>query len=209
MSKKWTQVKPSHRRVLMMALGLVAALAVRAGWSAIPIINPIPAVFIQQPVSHTLATARGCRTDGIGGLNRIRPEWVSVQAADTPAIAEGVVRQSHVANNDTPSYHLGHDQNFIVALDSPYLGLNSDQNDVVNNERLMENEWDMTFFPPDFWPIPGDRVWMMGRWVFDCGHPDAYHTEFHPPLAVAFSHIEPTTIPGDSTTTLTTRCAVY
>ena len=132
-----------------------------------------------------------------------------MQAADTPAIAEGVVRQSHVATNDAPNSHLSHDQNFVIALDSAYNHLNSDANEVVNNERLMEMEWDMTFFPPQFWPIPGDRVWMMGRWVFDCGHPEGYHTEFHPPLAVAFTHLEPLTFAGDSAPSLTTRCAVY
>ena len=188
-------------------MGLSAAFAVRAAWSqrVLPVVGPATDLL---PVSSTLATQRGCRTarPNSAGLS---PEWVSVQSADTPAIAEGVVRQSHVATNDAPNSHLGHDQNFVVALDSAYNHLNSDANDVENNERLMEMEWDMTFFPPQFWPTPGDRVWMMGRWVFDCGHPEGYHTEFHPPLAVAFTHLEPTTLPGDTAPTLTNRCSIY
>jgi hypothetical protein len=52
---------------------------------------------------------------------------------------------------------------------------------------------------PEFvWPGVGDRVWVAGRWIFDCGHPNApaadpikdlvqFATEIHPPRAlVAF-----------------------
>jgi hypothetical protein len=52
---------------------------------------------------------------------------------------------------------------------------------------------------PEFaWPAVGDRVWVAGRWIFDCGHPGVpaaaqvrryvkYSTEIHPPRAlVAF-----------------------
>ncbi|MBZ5629819.1 MAG: hypothetical protein LAO06_13250 [Acidobacteriia bacterium] len=48
---------------------------------------------------------------------------------------------------------------------------------------------------PEFaWPAPGDRVWVVGRWIFDCGHPGTdtgekayvkFGTEIHPPRAVA------------------------
>ncbi len=49
---------------------------------------------------------------------------------------------------------------------------------------------------PEFaWPSSGDRVWVLGRWIFDCGHagvPKAapvrqyvkYDTEIHPPRAL-------------------------
>lgn len=50
---------------------------------------------------------------------------------------------------------------------------------------------------PEFvWPGAGDRVWVSGRWIFDCGHPGVpkaaaikdfvkYGTEIHPPRALA------------------------
>src|SRR4029077_8720155 len=45
--------------------------------------------------------------------------------------------------------------------------------------------------PEYVWPASGDRVWVMGRWVFDCGHPAAdsrqyvkFSTEIHPPRAL-------------------------
>jgi hypothetical protein len=49
---------------------------------------------------------------------------------------------------------------------------------------------------PEFaWPAAGDRVWVAGRWIFDCGHPGVpkvsperkyvkYSTEIHPPRAL-------------------------
>src|SRR5262249_40080710 len=49
---------------------------------------------------------------------------------------------------------------------------------------------------PEFvWPGGGDRVWVMGRWIFDCGHPGVprqaaqdrfvkYGSEIHPPRAM-------------------------
>ena len=47
---------------------------------------------------------------------------------------------------------------------------------------------------PEFvWPGVGDRVWVEGRWIFDCGHPGLngtsanvkFSTEIHPPRAMA------------------------
>lgn len=45
---------------------------------------------------------------------------------------------------------------------------------------------------PEFvWPAVGDRVWVEGRWIFDCGHPSSdtvqgvkFSTEIHPPRAL-------------------------
>jgi hypothetical protein len=49
---------------------------------------------------------------------------------------------------------------------------------------------------PEFvWPAAGDRVWVSGRWIFDCGHPGVpagatkdfvqFSTEIHPPRVLA------------------------
>ena len=73
----------------------------------------------------------------------------------------------------------------------------------------MEVEWDNASFMvenegfqriwgavPEFvWPAVGDRVWVQGRWIFDCGHPNVpaadisrtyvkFSTEIHPPRAL-------------------------
>jgi hypothetical protein len=74
----------------------------------------------------------------------------------------------------------------------------------------MEVEWDNASYMdehegfqriwgavPEFvWPAVGDRVWVAGRWIFDCGHPNPpgadpydpryvkFSTEIHPPRAL-------------------------
>lgn len=45
-----------------------------------------------------------------------------------------------------------------------------------------------------YFPLPGDRVVVMGRWILDCGHGD-YFTELHPLTFLAWSHVD-----GDRTT---------
>lgn len=149
-----------------------------------------------QPIPNATATARGCR-DGLNPLDKISPSWVSAATVDVPRIAEGVVRESHVSTNDNPAFHVSHDWNGDVLLDAAYNNLNSDGNNSVNGEQLMEIEWESAFFPPSFWPIPGDRAWIFGRWIFDCGHPDPYRSEIHPPKVVAFTRAEPVIFPGD------------
>jgi hypothetical protein len=49
---------------------------------------------------------------------------------------------------------------------------------------------------------------MLGRWVFDCGHPP-YETEIHPPKAVAFTRAAPTALPGDTAPSLTNKTFVW
>jgi hypothetical protein len=78
----------------------------------------------------------------------------------------------------------------------------------ICNHTDMEVEWDSASLMdekegfqriwgavPEFvWPAVGDRVWVSGRWIFDCGHPGSsdiphvqFSTEIHPPRAlVAF-----------------------
>jgi len=38
-------------------------------------------------------------------------------------------------------------------------------------------------------PSKGDLLFVSGRWIIDCGHPD-YHAEIHPPAVVAFMRTE-------------------
>jgi hypothetical protein len=75
----------------------------------------------------------------------------------------------------------------------------------ICNHTDMEVEWDSASLMdekegfqriwgavPEFvWPAVGDRVWVSGRWIFDCGHPSSsdiqhvqFSTEIHPPRAL-------------------------
>lgn len=79
----------------------------------------------------------------------------------------------------------------------------------------IELEWEVGSYPAFAWAGPGDRITALGRWIFDCGHEDPvpglcsgtttacildsdcpsgvtcagtvfnYHSELHPPQAVA------------------------
>jgi hypothetical protein len=85
----------------------------------------------------------------------------------------------------------------------------------------MEMEWETGDFPSQFWPIDGDRVWTIGYYIFDCGHPSSlfalpasqYKTEIHPPVAVAFTRTEPVyfTIDGseDNAPTLASKTYIF
>jgi len=124
-------------------------------------------------------------------------------------VAEGIVHESHISSEDVPTFHVSHDWNADVLLDPAYNFLNSDENPQEGpTQRIMEIEWESAFFPPQFWPAPGDRAWMLGRWIFDCGHPP-YKTEIHPPKAVAFTHTEPVIFPGDQRPSQSSLTHVY
>jgi PASTA domain-containing protein len=159
-------------------------------------------------VSHDLAGPRGCRTGGFHDRNTVDPEWVSVMADDVAQVAEGTVRESHVATNDWPYNHDSHDWNFIVGLDGAYQFLHSDSNPVEGGEQRMEMEWEEKYFPIGFRPAVGDRFWVLGRWIFDCGH-QPYRTEIHPPKAVAFTRSAPAFLAGDNHASSANKTFVY
>ena len=131
----------------------------------------------------------GCRT-GVFDFGKLEPEWVPVDLDWHPQVAEGVVRGTHVGGDENPLTHEQHDLNFEVHLDPQYVYLLSDASNRINwkpfiGERTIEAEWDIAHFPASpWWPLPGDRVWMVGRWVWDCGEPP-YQTELHPPQFLA------------------------
>jgi hypothetical protein len=156
----------------ILGSSLVIALCLSTGYAE----QPVTATFIPPTIPQGTAKNRGCRDGGAFGINRINPSWVSVEPSDAPKVAEGVIRESHTATNDNPAFHVSHDWNADIVLDPAYNGLNSDGNPVENGERRLEIEWETAFFPPRFWAAPGDRAWMLGRWIFDCGHPNPYLT---------------------------------
>jgi hypothetical protein len=150
--------------------------------------------------------------------------------------AYGWVRYSHPSTGDLPFDHDWHDANFYVDYDIPYgdqadiKNINSDANYTANanfldygpkevlhgpfpvpGQRLSEVEWDSSHFPETFWPTAGDRFWMMGRYIWDCGHPDppGYHTEIHPPTAVAFTRYAKDITGEAAPNTLTCQTRVY
>ena len=135
--------------------------------------------------------------------------------------------ESVVNFEDYPDVHDSHDHNFYIKLDPDpaqadllsTFGIDSrgyTPKDVgYYAPDTLEVEWetgiltsqltgDGRFFPKWAWPVPGDRVWVNGYWIFDCGHPKegrllppescpggipchekGLKTEIHPPRAIA------------------------
>lgn len=153
-----------------------------------------------QLIPNGTATQRGCRDGRLGGYSpeRVMPEWVSVESSDAPKTVEGVISSSHISTNEFPLSHAAHDHCSFLQPDPGYKGVMSDANDVEDGVRIIEVEWDSKFNPPQFWSSVGDRAWMMGRWIFDCGHPP-YHSEIHPPVATAYTRPAPFVFRGDTT----------
>ncbi len=148
--------------------------------------------------------ARGCHSEQCGDetqtiagdLAHAVPSWVSVHDHETRTI-EGILTISKVTHTDFPlkPWHTYYDWNFLIRVDRQYTYLHSvsnieDYGVELNGEKIgiIECEWDTAFLPRWVWPQDGDRIWMVGRWIYDCGHPTSYgyKTEIHPPKGCGF-----------------------
>lgn len=159
--------------------------------------------------------------------------------------ASGVVGLSKVTHTDFPAAHDSHDVIVFLRVDEGDLELLSHANppnndiehmdsiDELEDPEAIELEWELgtrphqidsdpeDFFPKQFWPSKGDRVWTNGHWVFDCGHgieediggesdPQHRRTEIHPPRAIATMRNQAQTLPGTGTTPVNvTRTDLY
>src|SRR5260370_4007822 len=156
--------------------------------------------------------------------------WVAV-----PPDNEGPNNQmpSEVSEEETPWNHYTHDFTVKIVPDLPYKDLLSSwvNPDLTTEAHTdMEVEWDngsvmkvnddddrtWGAVPEFVWPAVGDRVWVEGRLVFDCGHPFPddwafsfdknwvkYSTEIHPPRAlVTFRLNHPALSDSPSSSTL-------
>ena len=137
--------------------------------------------------------------------------WAYVDTTRKRVQATGVARDVKVASTDTPANHYSHDIDFAVKLDPEQSHLLSTQED-----ESLPIEWESgirpheksgdgahPIFPKWAWPSEGDRVWVEGNWIFDCGHPNdagLYHTEIHPARALAAMRDVAAPIPGSGTT---------
>jgi len=150
---------------------------------------------------------------------RLDPEWSTIQLASStdprrafreapPVVLEGVVppppveekskQQGHseVSEEETQWNHYSHDKTTHVLPDIGYKHLLSSfvKRFVRTERQTMEAEWESALLPQFVWPTARDRVWIEGRWVFDCGHTGlasdegfinvTFETEIHPPRAL-------------------------
>ena len=135
---------------------------------------------------------------------------------------EGQLTLSQHPSEDFPigQWHFWYDWNFFIkpAEGFEYLrgmGTHEDLGDLILGGS-MECEWDCgafgdydfinpggrtptldasaPFFGRDWaWPVGGEYIWLAGRWIYDCGHPDKLgrnRSELHPIKAVATARWE-------------------
>jgi len=156
-------------------------------------------------------------------LPAVNPEWAPVVNGQVPfsapVLVHGMAVDSHVSREDFPAGHVRFDQNTDIALDPADAHLlatgNLAPSNLVGGVPVMELEWETGSYPAWAWAGDGDRIVALGRWIFDCGHPDPipghkagtsipcltdsdppaglacvgavfnYRSEMHPPQAVA------------------------
>jgi hypothetical protein len=175
--------------------------------------------------------ARGCRRPGsfaigIPGIAKkevggVVPSWVQATSRpnvqdhrNLPQTVEGVLVESRITKTDFPlrPWHAYYDWNFFVRPDRKYTGLLSVAN-VKDRDHpgLLECEWDTAFLPDWAWPQKGGRIWIVGRWIYDCGHPGqhGHKTEIHPPKAVASFRSEAVKLPGNPGATRANVAVLY
>ena len=175
----------------VLSAGLAATLAATARQRALP--DP-----------QVEARPDGCGRDYLAQTRRDIPTWVFVGDRNAPASGppppprrlEGRVVSRyfpelavHPTPEDLPPIHRGYDFNFNVLPDPAYRGLlggsaarrtgnfagHSETTGRVHVER------EQRALPAFTWPEAGDRVALVGSWVWDCGHwtGGGERTEFH------------------------------
>jgi hypothetical protein len=186
-----------RRRVVVLALavlcaGLAATLAATARQRAA--LDP-----------EVDARPDGCGRDYLAQAQQTIPTWAYVGDRKAPAVGpappqrrlEGLVVSRyerelavHPTPEDLPTIHRSYDLNLNVLPDRAYRGLiggsaavrtgnfagRSESTGRVHVER---EQGSLPFF---VWPEAGDRVAMIGSWVWDCGHwaGGGERTEVHP-----------------------------
>ena len=92
-----------------------------------------------------------------------------VPIGTTPVLMHGTVNDVHgLIGGDFPGTHVTSDMVAELNLDAA----DSDRIATGNGGGL-SLEWEAGAIPAFAWPGEGDRVVALGRWIFDCGHPDA------------------------------------
>jgi len=178
---------------LGLALGLVLAVA-------------IPAFAATRPDPAAQAQADGCTRKTAELFTQQVPTWVYVNDKDYPPSgpapppqwARGLLTPTHGVRYyavhptpvDDPPTHDSYDVLMNILPDAasasllggdPTAATGNFEGDDEETGRL-HTELEQNAFPAFAWPEQGDRVEVLGSWIWDCGHwqPGGERTEFHP-----------------------------
>jgi len=179
-----------QRRLLILLAFAVAAIAA-AGLAGRGAGNKAT-VAAGGPDSRTQPLADGCTRDRGSVLTKQVPNWVYVGGGLAQnQVVTGVVdsqyqpdKAAEPTGTDDPFTHTSYDFTFNVKPDPPYenlLGTGNFEGQSSETSRL-HTERESLSFPSWAWPDRGDRIAMVGSWVWDCDHLTATgeHTEIHP-----------------------------
>ncbi|GAC1322602.1 MAG: hypothetical protein NVS2B9_07770 [Myxococcales bacterium] len=158
----------------------------------------------QTPAPDPLTQSQkdGCQRNVPGLLARTSPEWAYVyntpadQPPPAPRWAWGVAQSGsphfqavHTSGGDLPQGHAAYDFNVNLLVDPAYQYLlggsptaktgNYAGTDNEDTGRL-HTEWEDLTIPRFAWAEPGDRIGMLGSWVWDCGHFGTPYGTFSP-----------------------------
>src|SRR5262249_26461949 len=105
-------------------------------------------------------------------LTLINPEWAPIVNGPTvdsdPVAISGTVEDMHgESSGDFPSTHLFSDVVMDVVVDPEHANKLATGN---GEPGVMAFEWETGAFPDWAWPGFGDRIYGLGRFIFDCGH---------------------------------------
>lgn len=114
-------------------------------------------------------------------LTLLNPEWAPVDVgADLPPVSDPVTIHGTVElakineGGDFPGDHFAPDQNTFITVDPQEMELVGTGNVGARGVEAgsLEVEWEVGLYPLFAWPGTGDRFTGVGRWIWDCGHPD-------------------------------------
>jgi hypothetical protein len=158
---------------------------------------------------------------------RFDPEWpttwsetpVELYGVIAPTGANGGDQPARISPSDNPPTHYAHDATFYVLPDPAYRWLVGTANyyegaDDISGRGTLEVEWETQNggstaaygqgrIGLPLWanPTVGDRVYAVGRWILDAGHPEeGDRTELHPPRLLAAIRSRPSLSNGVAAT---------
>lgn len=183
---------------------------------------------------------RGGRDGQLGDKSpeRLDPEWMSVWSEQPVAFYATVAETDNRPTNqpafftheDYPPTHFAHDVNLLLVPDPDYRRVLGDANFAGAGEPAgigrIEWEWETlndgrpfvgSYGPGNIgfpiWAMPsaGDRIFTVGRWALDNGHPDkGDRTEIHPARLISTMRKRNTVMPfGSGVMTRASQVDIY
>jgi hypothetical protein len=153
----------------------------------------LPAGALASYIDSNGAVSPGTQMDGGGcyppsrtgppteQLNLLNPEWAAIDVgthlppeSDPVALHGTVVFAKINEGGDDPGDHVSDDQNTLIDVDAADMALVATGNVGPHGEEAGTLEWELEIgkYPLFAWAGHGDRITTVGRWIWDCGHPD-------------------------------------